>query len=249
MRVMVCTWNMHGKEPSADLSPWLRPDSSSNGPPPDLYAIGTQEAERSIEASFLLPSKAAWLAKLTTALGDDYVCIGSQTLMAIHLALFVRRARLSDIGGVQMACVSTGAGGVMGNKGGVAVACYVGKTSFLFVNSHLAAHQHKVSERNADFRRIDTLLPLRAMPAADAAGSTVIVGETAAASAAPNPAGALAAASSVTDLPPACMPPPTVQQTSSSTAALGRASLAFDRIFWFGDLNYRINGPQPSLHP
>ena len=125
LRVAVCTWNLHGKETPDDLSPWLRSSGDSGGggssSPVDLYAIGTQEAQRGIEASVLLPSKAKWLAKVTEALGAGYSCLGSQTLAAIHLVLFVRTALLARVTDVQVAHVATGIGGVVGNKGGVAV--------------------------------------------------------------------------------------------------------------------------------
>lgn len=42
----------------------------------------------------------------------------------------------------------------LGNKGGVGVAFDVGATSCIFVNSHLAAHQENVHERNEDFFQI-----------------------------------------------------------------------------------------------
>jgi hypothetical protein len=161
LRVVVATWNLHGKEAPDDLKPWLGGAVAT----PDVYAIGTQEAQRGIEASVLLPSKAQWLGRLETALGPHYKCVGSQTLVAIHLAVFVRTRLLPQVAHVQSAHVSTGLStgfaGSLGNKGGVAIALTLGHTSFLFVNAHLAAHQHKVAERNADFHRIDTGLPLR----------------------------------------------------------------------------------------
>ena len=62
---------------------------------------------------------------------------------------------------MQTAAVATGIGNTLGNKGGVALRCSIGSSSFLFVNCHLSAHQHAVAQRNADFHRIDTQLPLQ----------------------------------------------------------------------------------------
>lgn len=54
----------------------------------------------------------------------------------------------------QLACYA-GIGNVLGNKGAVAVAAtYLQKVSLLFINSHFAAHQDKVLQRQADFMRI-----------------------------------------------------------------------------------------------
>ena len=54
----------------------------------------------------------------------------------------------------QLACYA-GIGNVLGNKGAVAVAAtYLQKVSLLFINSHFAAHQDKVLQRQADFLRI-----------------------------------------------------------------------------------------------
>jgi hypothetical protein len=104
LRVVVATWNLHGKEAPDDLKPWLGGAVAT----PDVYAIGTQEAQRGIEASVLLPSKAQWLGRLETALGPHYKCVGSQTLVAIHLAVFVRTRLLPQVAHVQSAHVSTG---------------------------------------------------------------------------------------------------------------------------------------------
>ena len=47
-----------------------------------------------------------------------------------------------------------GAAGVVGNKGGVVIATNVYDTRLCFVNSHLAAHQHKTQKRNEDIEEI-----------------------------------------------------------------------------------------------
>jgi len=99
--VFVGTWNMHGKDPPEDLSPWLGSEIHKH----DFYVIGTQEACRSIEMSLFLPSKAKWEAKLREALGPEYVCLATNTLAAIHLAVFARRKLLDSIRYVRTAQV------------------------------------------------------------------------------------------------------------------------------------------------
>jgi hypothetical protein len=99
---------------------------------------------------------------------ETYVCFASGTLWGIHLLLFARPHIAEDISGLQVrrvpgvvccvallspcvcSCVlwgvrqvsteATGIGGVMGNKGGVAVGfTYKETTRMAFVGAHLAA--------------------------------------------------------------------------------------------------------------
>ena len=62
----------------------------------------------------------------------------------------------------------TGIGGVGGNKGGVAIAISVYKTTFCFVTAHLAAHQEKVERRNRDC--VDIFKGLRSLAVAKRPG-------------------------------------------------------------------------------
>jgi len=71
LRLFVGTWNMHGKEPPASLRPWLPASPNEH----DMYVIGTQEAERSIEKSLIISSKAKWEAALRAHLGDGFVLL------------------------------------------------------------------------------------------------------------------------------------------------------------------------------
>ena len=58
--------------------------------------------------------------------------------------VFVRRSLASSVSAVDTAHVTTGIGDVVGNKGGVGVSFRMCGTSFLFINSHFAAHQDAV---------------------------------------------------------------------------------------------------------
>ena len=50
------------------------------------------------------------MAQLEAALGPGYQCVGSQTLVAIHLAVFVKATLLPLVSNVQTASVATGLG-------------------------------------------------------------------------------------------------------------------------------------------
>ena len=50
-------------------------------------------------------------------------------------------------------------GNTLGNKGGVGISMHIANTSFVCVNAHLAAHQHAVNQRNADFNKIARDMP------------------------------------------------------------------------------------------
>ena len=116
--------------------------------------VGTEECERSIAQSALNPSKRNWEAYLIHVLGNLYVPLRSHTLQAIHLMVFVHVALLPFVSEVRSGAVATGMGNRLGNKGGVAIAFKLGNTRIVAVNTHLAAHQHAVKERNESMAKI-----------------------------------------------------------------------------------------------
>lgn len=158
VRVFTCTWNMNAKAASTAA---LREDLFAASSRFHLCAIGTQECERSIAQSVLISSsKEKWEAQIAAALGSNFTRVATATLSATHLAVYAHTALRPAINDVQTAFVPCGVGDVLGNKGGVAVGFNVGKTAFLFMSAHLAAHQRGVSHRNRDFWRIERRMPL-----------------------------------------------------------------------------------------
>jgi hypothetical protein len=81
-----------------------------------------------------------------------YAVAETASLGQMKLVLLVRRGLLSALTDVSIGAVATGVAGVGVNKGAVGIACKVWGNHLCFVNSHLAAHQDKVSERNRMYK-------------------------------------------------------------------------------------------------
>lgn len=218
LRVFCGTWNMHAKKPRDDLRLWIRWQQYH------IVAVGSEECVHSIAKSVVFTSKKAWEDQLKAALGPEYVLVTSHALTAIHNVVFVHTSLVPLLGNIQSDAVATGLGNQLGNKGGVGIAFTLGGTSFAFVNCHFEAHQRNVARRNGNFHRINTELKLLPGPPVS--------------------------------LPPEPSSPLSLQ--TSGLQGLGRTSVnrfsvggstglravseVFDRVFWYGDLNYRING-------
>ncbi|KAF9581982.1 inositol polyphosphate 5-phosphatase [Lunasporangiospora selenospora] len=132
--------------------------------PYHIIVINTQECEREIREAVLFPSKLVWEKQLKVALGAEYVMIKTETMAALHIAVFVWKPIEGLVRAVDSSSVATGIGGIIGNKGAVAVSIYLGNTSFLFVNSHLTAHQSQTHARNSDYKRIVQEMQLNEAP-------------------------------------------------------------------------------------
>mmetsp|Transcript_36819 Transcript_36819/g.63556 ORF Transcript_36819/g.63556 Transcript_36819/m.63556 type:complete len:641 (-) Transcript_36819:7-1929(-) len=155
--IRTVTWNLCAEPPPivGDIQQNLLPKDRFH-----IYIIGTEECERSIAQSALFPSKKGWEAYLNEAMGPNYVPIRSHTLQAIHLMAFVHRGIAHLCSAVTSAAVPTGMGSTLGNKGGVGLYFKIGATRFLVVNAHLAAHQTAEKRRNAEFNRINKMIPV-----------------------------------------------------------------------------------------
>ncbi|KAF9360070.1 inositol polyphosphate 5-phosphatase [Mortierella sp. AD094] len=150
-----------GPKPSILEDPFLEMNA---GAPYHIIVINTQECEREIREAVLFPSKIAWEKQLQASIGPEYVMIKTETMAALHIAVFIWKPIESLVSAVDSSTVATGIAGIVGNKGAVAVSVYLGSTSFLFVNAHLTAHQSNTHARNSDYKRIIHELQLNDTP-------------------------------------------------------------------------------------
>ena len=156
---------MHYARPPPQLQPWL--DVGRH----DLYAISTQEADRHLAVAVVLPAKPRWEAALRRAFGIDgdgddgasgYTWLGSRALGGSHVALLVRTTLVPSITRLRRGGVPAGLlGGLLGNKGGVALELTLGRSTLLFVGVHLAAHTGRaaVEARDSQLLSIFARLP------------------------------------------------------------------------------------------
>ncbi|KAH7485038.1 hypothetical protein PRIC1_004341 [Phytophthora ramorum] len=227
LRVFCGTWNMHAKKPTDDLRLWIRPNKYH------VVAVGSEECVNSIAKSVVFTSKKSWEDQLRGTLGEDYVLVASHALTAIHNIVFVHTSILPLLGNIQSDAVATGLGNQLGNKGGVGISFTVGTTSFAFINSHFDAHQRNVSKRNGNFHRINHELRLSSTGSISSPTSSVAIAPTPGKTNTENLQGLGRTSANRFSMPTVGAAAPSSKRTISER---------FDRVFWYGDLNYRING-------
>ncbi|KAK5864640.1 hypothetical protein PBY51_015869 [Eleginops maclovinus] len=160
--VFIGTWNMGGSPPPRSLQSWVTccglghtPDDSTALLPHDIYALGTQENPQ---------GEREWTEHVKTTLRSythiEYKQVAVQSLWNMRLAVFVKPEHESRVSHVNTACVKTGLGNTLGNKGAVGVSFLFNGTSFGFVNCHLTSGSEKVLRRNQNFVDILRLLSL-----------------------------------------------------------------------------------------
>ncbi|KAK2964116.1 putative Inositol polyphosphate 5-phosphatase E [Blattamonas nauphoetae] len=151
LTVYVCTWNLEGGVPPQDMLSFIPIGEF------DIFAIGTEECERTIAKSFFNSKKEKWEAVLEAFFTpNDYCLVETSTLMACHIAVYIRSSLRPHLSCVQRNKVATGFGQVIGNKGAVMVAFCLFERPFLFISSHFEANQHSIQERNMNYLRIQT---------------------------------------------------------------------------------------------
>jgi len=149
IRIFVGTWNMNGQVPPRHLAEFLLPANLKFVP--DLLVVGTQET---------FPEKNEWEVRLQDTLGPSHVLFHSASLGTLHLTVFIRRDLIWYCSVPEDDSFSTRPGAQFKTKGAVAVAFILFGTSFMFVNSHLTAHQENVKDRVKDLKKIYAMLNL-----------------------------------------------------------------------------------------
>lgn len=127
LKVFVGTWNMYGRLLPIDLSTFLtkkeilqntKPKSfsldGSATHPYHLLVIGTQECERDISESLFYPSKEVWEKRLSDYLGSHYKLVKTETLAALHVAVFVWLPVANLVKDVQSDSIKTGWANMVG---------------------------------------------------------------------------------------------------------------------------------------
>jgi hypothetical protein len=90
-----------------------------------------------------------------------YHFLVKERLLGLYLAIFVHRDCKDWVKGFDHDYVPAGlAGGRIGNKGGIGMSLNMAGHRFLFINSHLAAHAHRVEARIANIAKIKSELHL-----------------------------------------------------------------------------------------
>jgi len=157
IRVRFVTWNQQGQPvpPVEEMTKHLFPHSFYH-----IIAVGTQECDNSISKSILNPSKENWERICGEAVGNDYELVAGHVLGGTHLALYINKAIVHLIKHVDSHAIPTGVCDKLGNKGGIAVAITIAKSTFCFLTAHLAAHQHQIDRRIYEFAKISKEIAL-----------------------------------------------------------------------------------------
>lgn len=141
---------------------------------------------------------------------------------------FAHKAIAHLVSDVQSIAIPTGLGDKFGNKGGIAISLKVAESSFCFVNAHLAAHQHATIRRTNEFRRISTHIVTRLLQ--QHRNSEVSTCTNSSSSDDDGREDVLADQYSSDDL------------RTDSGPQLNPLIDVFDKVLFFGDLNFRIYG-------
>ena len=177
---------MSSRASADDLNDLLLPESVSFVP--DLYAIGIQEAPSS--------DMSVMLVQMQATIGVSHVLLHSCTLGVLQLSLFLRRDLIWFCTTPEEAVFNSRptATNLVKTKGALAISFAFFGTSFLFINSHLTAHQNKSKDRIEEYQRICNSL----------------------------------------NLPKNLLPLNPKYESKDVTER-------FDCVFWFGDLNFRLD--------
>lgn len=228
----ILTWNMSSKAPvnyntaiqeMLQLKSWQCADDNESLP--ELYVIGLQET----------PSSETIIDNLKVGiqavLGPNYALLKWASVGMLHAAIWIRRELLWSCTTVEMVPVHTrpSAANQIRTKGAIALSFSLFGTLFLFINTHLSAHETNLRTRINQLDKVQQALHLKM-------DSTQCDGKQLEEKLLNNQI-------------------EKIKTTNSANAGGGNdgqtgtneTSKHCEYIFWFGDLNFRLELPTESV--
>eukprot|EP01041_Mallomonas_annulata_P002141 gene2141-4173_t len=147
VNLTVITWNLAETSPSEKDCEFIKKFRNE-----DLIVIGVQECEDIRPRRREGRRSRAWRALQENAVGQNFERIASHKMGGIQIAVFAKKTVAKKVKAFQVLDVAWAVCVLLRLKG----------KTIAFVNAHLAAHQGKVAERNADYHRITTSIMERA---------------------------------------------------------------------------------------
>jgi hypothetical protein len=223
LKVSVVTWNLAEESPLPDDACFIkhfRDNGKGRETGSDLVLISGQECENIKPRRSEGSRSREFRRLLILMLGKDYVPIAMHLLGGIQFCLFCKRSILSDIQKASVADVTCGIGNVFHNKG--AIGC------FLQMKANNKSHGEGVQRKSKSIRMLFVTAHMAAhVKNTEARDSDFwrIVREL------------------EIQAPTSFLP-----KRNSDTEATGQFLLeSMDRIFFCGDLNYRIDLPREEV--
>ena len=150
---MCCiTYNLHGE--SLNFSQICQLLTAHKNKGCDIYAISTQESQRSILMNLFFWDKSKFEEDLARFFGKDYVRLKTETLGGIHLIIFLKKIHKNYIMNYYKEYIKTGFYGLLGNKGAVGIGFSLYNISFFIISCHLCSGFNNNLYRNYDFDHI-----------------------------------------------------------------------------------------------
>ena len=164
------TFNVGGKDPDAESVAGLLDTLYDMEAFPDLICVGLQEMVELNAQSMIGSSLQAvdhqshkWQEALighvnkmvdNVGTGSPYLVVAEEILLGLWICLISTEALRPSLKDICIGHCACGIGGMLANKGGVAVRFKIMDSTVCIVNSHLAAHRDAVAKRNDNFHTI-----------------------------------------------------------------------------------------------
>ncbi|CAM9109684.1 unnamed protein product, partial [Ectocarpus fasciculatus] len=211
IKIAITTWNLAESTPRVADCEFIQQFQDQ-----DIVVLGVQECEDLRPRANEGRRSLAWSVLQRYSLGPEFVRLKKLRMGGIQMSVFAKKNFSKEVQDVKGMCVPCGIGNIMVNKGAVCAMITVRNTSIGLVNVHLAAHEHALQRRNADYLRIKDKIASTAENYWNRMSA--------------NPSDKRST-NRHRKLPPV------------PKKAVSKNTWPFDATFFFGDLNYRVQYP------